>query len=161
MHICDNIPAWSPALRSPMRLRQTRKLHLADVSLAAAAIGASESSLLEDFKTLGLLFESLVLHDLKVYAQSFGAKVFQYHDASDLEVDAIIEKPNRDWIPVEIKLGAVQAEDAALNLEKFTKKITAAGDKPPICKMVVFGFGTPSSAPENDCIFVSVDSLCC
>ena len=161
MHICENITAWNPALRSPLRLRQANKLHLADVSLVAAALGANESSLLNDFKTLGLLFESLVLHDLKVYAQNLGAKIFQYHDASDLEVDAILEKTNGDWIPVEIKLGATQAEDASLNLEKFTKKITAAGNKPPLCKIVVFGFGVPTQPPADDCIFASIDSLCC
>lgn len=160
MHICDNIPAWYPALRSPVKIREAKKLHFADVSLVAATLSADVDALLNDFKTLGHLFESLVLHDLKVYANMFGAKVYQYHDSSDLEVDAIVEKPNGVWLPIEIKLGAVQAEKASANLDKLVKKITVAGNKPPICKLVIYGFGTPSSAPDEGCIYAALDSLC-
>ena len=160
MHICDGVPAWYPALRSPAKIREARKRHLADPSLAAAALGADVDSLLNDFKTLGYFFESLVLHDLKIYANMCGAKVYQYHDSTDLEVDAIVEKSNGDWFPVEIKLGAVQSENAATNLNKFVRKITSVGNKPPVCKLVIYGFGTPASAPEEGCIYASLDSLC-
>ena len=68
INIVDDIPAWHPALRSPVRLRQGAKRHLADPSLAVALLGANPESLTADPKTLGLLFESIVLHDLKVYA---------------------------------------------------------------------------------------------
>ena len=159
MHVCEGIPAWAPALRAPAKIREAKKLHLADVSLAAAALGASVDSLLNDFKTLGYLFESLVLHDLKVYANMCGAKVYQYHDASDLEVDAIIEKPNGDWLPVEVKLGGVQAEKALENVDKLVRKMTAAGNRPPVCELVVYGFGTPSKPAHSDCIIASLDSL--
>ena len=114
---------------------------------------------MNDFKTLGYLFESLVLHDLKVYANMCGAKVYQYHDASDLEVDAIIEKPNGDWLPVEVKLGGVQAEKALENVDKLVRKMTAAGNRPPVCELVVYGFGTPPKPAHDGCIFASLDSL--
>ena len=74
-----DIPAWSPAMRSPVHLRESKKHHLADPSLAAAALGATPETLLLDFKTLGLLFESLALHDLWVYAQANGMGL--YHSA--------------------------------------------------------------------------------
>ncbi len=160
MHICDGIPAWYPALRSPAKIREAKKLHLADPSLAAAALGADVNALLNDFKTLGYLFESLVLHDLKIYASMCGAKVYQYHDASDLEVDAIVEKTNGDWLPIEIKLGAVQADNASANLDKFVRKITGAGNKSPVCKLVIYGFGTPTTGPEVGCIYAAFDALC-
>ena len=115
--------------------------------------------MLNDFKTLGYLFESLVLHDLKVYANMCGAKVYQYHDSSDLEVDAVVEKPNGDWLPVEIKLGAVQTEKALQNIDKLVSKITAAGNRPPVCELVLYGFGTPSKPSHDGCIFASFDSL--
>ncbi len=162
LYICNDIAPWDPALRSPIKIRAACKHHLADCSLAAAALGADERALLNDFKTLGFLFESLVLHDLKVYAACCGAELFQYHDSSGLEVDAIIQKPNGDWFPIEIKLGAAQVEKAGLNLQKFTEKIVSAGNKTPLCKLIIYGFGTPQQLPEetcSNCIIAAFDTL--
>lgn len=39
INIVDDVPAWHPALRSPVKLRQGAKRHLADSSLAVALIG--------------------------------------------------------------------------------------------------------------------------
>ena len=160
LHICEDIPTWDPALRSPVKMRAAKKRHLADPSLAAAALGAGVPVLLEDFKTLGFLFESLVLHDLRVYADCCDARLYQYHDASGLEVDAVIEMESGGWIPVEIKLGAVQIEQACQTLEKFTRKIVSAGNVPPLAKLVVYGFGVPSFFPEDDFVVAAVDTLC-
>lgn len=55
------IPAWKPAMRPAVHARKSCKHHLADPSLAAAALGATPEALLGDFRTLGLLFESLAL----------------------------------------------------------------------------------------------------
>ncbi len=66
MFFVDDIPAWSPSLRSPVRIRAAAKRHLADPSLAAAALGATPSSLMKELKTLGCLFESLCIHDMRV-----------------------------------------------------------------------------------------------
>lgn len=94
MYFIDDVPAWHPALRSPVRIRTAHKHHLADPSLAAAAIGATVDTLLADPKTLGLLFESLATHDLTVYARSMDATVMHYRDDSNLEVDLIVEAHN-------------------------------------------------------------------
>ncbi len=160
LHVCDDISPWNPALRSPVKMRAAKKHHLSDPSLAVSALGASVDTLLDDFKTLGFLFESLVLHDLSVYASCCGARLHQYHDASGLEVDAIIEAANGDWIPVEIKLGAVQTEKACQALNKLEHKIVSAGNKPPLTKLVIYGFGVPSALPENGFIVAPIDALC-
>ena len=39
VNVVDDIPAWYPALRSPVRLRQAPKRHLSDPSLAASLLG--------------------------------------------------------------------------------------------------------------------------
>lgn len=109
INIIDDIPAWHPALRSPVKLRQGAKRHLADPSLAVALLGANPESLASDPKTLGLLFESLVLHDLKVYAAATDSLVSHYHDADDLEVDAVIHRRDGTWIAVEVKLGSLKS----------------------------------------------------
>jgi hypothetical protein len=53
MFLIKTIPAWSPPLKSTVRLRTSPKRMLADVSLAAAAMGADPAMLAGEPKTLG------------------------------------------------------------------------------------------------------------
>ena len=107
---------WKPALRSRVRLAATPKRHLADPSLAVAALGASVERLLgPQIELAGLLFESQVIHDLRVYAQPHRAGVRFYRDNKGLEVDAVIEAANGRWIAVEVKLGHHRVDEGAEN----------------------------------------------
>ena len=72
--ILEDQPAWNTHIRSTYSLRKSPKRHFTDVCLAIAALGADEKSLLNDLKFTGFLFESLVTHDLRVYAQANDAK---------------------------------------------------------------------------------------
>lgn len=121
--IYEEQPAWAPHLRSKSRLRKASKHHFVDPSLAVAALRASPGQLLNDINYLGLLFESMVIRDLRVFAQNIDGKVFHYRDNTGLEVDAIIETPSGKWGAFEIKLGTGRIEEAAKNLLKFNKKI--------------------------------------
>lgn len=154
-----NVPAWSPAMRSPARLRESPKRHLADPSLAAAALGATPESLLEDFKTLGLLFESLAIHDLWVYARANKMGLYHYHDARDLEVDVIMANPGGTWLPIEIKLSSAQLEEATDNLTALEKRMLAAGNKPPVAKVAVIGYGAQAHVNERGVQVVPLDVL--
>jgi predicted AAA+ superfamily ATPase len=138
--ITDDVPAWRPELRSRTRLRAASIRHLADPSLAVAAAGASPDRLLADLKWFGLLFESMVVRDLRVYAEALGAQVFHYRDESGLEADVIIEMPNSQWAAFEVKLGAGAAvvDEAASNLLKLRDKVDAA---PPVALGVITGTG--------------------
>ena len=113
LFVVEDQPAWSVGLRSRARLRQSPKRHLADPSLSAAALHAGPDRLTGDLSTFGLLFESLAVRDLRVYAQAARARLFHYRDSSGLEVDAIIERSDGAWIAAEIKLGGEDAIDAA------------------------------------------------
>lgn len=159
IHVVDDVPAWHPALRSPVKLRQGAKRHLADPSLAAALIGANPESLSADPKTLGLLFESLVLHDLKVYAAVNDASVSHYHDGDDLEVDAIVHRNDGSWIAVEIKLGSPQVEEASENLNRLERKMVEHGEKPPVSKCVIIGYGMPSHMTSDGVRVIPIDTL--
>lgn len=159
INIVDDIPAWHPALRSPVKLRQGAKRHLADPSLAVALLGANPDSLISDPKTLGLLFESLVLHDLKVYAAANDSSVSHYHDADDLEVDAVIHKRDGTWIAVEVKLGSPQIPEASANLLRLERKLVKRGKKPPAAKLIVIGFGMPAHKMTEGVIVAPVDTL--
>ncbi len=121
--IIENQPAWNTHIRSSYQLRKSPKRHFADVSIAVAALGLDKESLLNDLKFVGFLFESLAIHDLRVYAQANDAKVYHYRDSSGLEVDAIVQKHNGDWCAFEIKLGIGQIEEAAQNLKRFSSNL--------------------------------------
>ena len=156
--VCD-IPAWNPVMRSPVHLREARKHHLADPSLAAAALGATVETLLSDFKTLGLLFESLALHDLWVYARANGMGLYHYHDSCDLEVDAVIAAPGGVWIPVEVKLSSAQIEEASDSLVAVEKRMVAAGNTPPVSKVAIIGFGSQAYVTDRGVQVVTLDVL--
>lgn len=117
--IIEDQPAWNTHLRSSSTLRKSVKRHFSDVSLAVAALGAGKESLLNDLKFTGFLFESLAIHELRVYAQANDAKVYHYNDSSGLEIDAIVQKYTGEYCVFEIKLGIGQIEDAAKKLLKF------------------------------------------
>jgi len=139
--IIENQPAWNTHIRSSYSLRKSPKRHFSDVSLAVAALGANKELLLNDIKFTGFLFESLVTHELRIYAQANDAKVYHYRDSSGLEVDAIVQKYNGDWCAFEIKLGVGQIEEAATNLNKFVSILDEKRVKLPKSLNIITGTG--------------------
>lgn len=159
MFVVDDIPAWSPALRSPVRIRSTAKHHLADPSLAAAAIGATPSALLKELKTLGYLFESLVGHELIAYARMTDATVWHYRDDSDLEVDFIVQTPDGRWGAFEVKLGADQVDAGAKNVNRLDAKMSKRGERPAAVKAVIVGMGGIAERRDDGVCIIPIDSL--
>ena len=139
--IVEEQPAWSTHLRSAATLRKSPKIHFTDVCLSAAAIGADSDALLNDLKFTGFLFESLTTHDLRVYAQANDAQVFHYRDSNNLEIDAIVQKRNGNWIAFEIKLGAGQIDEAAENLKKMAAIIDEQHTFAPKSLNIITGTG--------------------
>ena len=156
--IIEDQPAWNPHIRSSYSLRKSPKRHFTDVSLAVAALGANDDRLLNELNFTGFLFESMVTHDLRVYAQANDAGVYHYRDASGLEIDSIIQKYNGDWCAFEIKLGTGQIEDAAMNLKKFVAQLDPKKTKAPVSMNIITGTGI--SYTRNDGInVISIGSL--
>lgn len=125
--VVEDQPAWAVGLRSRSTLRRTPKRHFVDTSLATSILGASPDRLLADPETLGLLFESLVIRDLRVYSQPARAEVFHYRDDTGLEIDAIVERDDGAWIAVEVKLSPAPAviDQAARSLLRLRNKVSA------------------------------------
>ena len=121
--IVENQPAWPTHLRSRSVLRSKPLRHLADPSLAVAAVRATPDRLLREPDFLGLLFESLVVRDLRVYAQAADAEVFHYREKGGLEVDAIVQSDAGPWAAFEIKLGEGRADGAARNLLRLARRV--------------------------------------
>jgi predicted AAA+ superfamily ATPase len=134
-------PAFNPHIRAAASLRKSPKRHLCDPSLAVAALGLSHEALLQDLKYTGFLFETLAVHELKVYAQANDAEVFHYQDSYGLEIDAIVQKRNGDYAAFEIKLGVGHIEKAAEHLKKFEKNIDTSKMKLPRSLNIITGTG--------------------
>lgn len=135
--------AWAPHLRSRSALRQAPKHHFMDPSLAVAALGATPGRLLADLPLLGTLFESLVYHELVVYAGASDATVHHYRDNTGLEVDAVVQTRQGDWCAFEAKLGFGQVEAAAATLLKFKARVdeTRTGPLRMLGVIVPTGYG--------------------
>lgn len=121
--IVEDLPAWPAHLRSRAVVRRSLKRYFVDPSLVAAALSATPAKLLKDLNAFGFLFENLVIRDLRIYAQSFGARVFHYRDSSGLEVDAIVEDKSGAWAAFEVKLGNSEIDKAAKNLLKLASQV--------------------------------------
>lgn len=133
-------PAFNPNMRSSVRVGKKPKRHLADPSLAAAALGANAGRLMGDLNTLGFLFESLCERDLAIYAQANGGRLYHYRDATGREIDAVVELADGRWGAFEVKLGANQIEAAAeslLSIKSFMENDPHA--KAPDVLVVVCG----------------------
>lgn len=123
LFIIEDIPAWSPAIRSKTSIRSSKKRNFIDPSLAVAALGISPEYFNNDFKTLGFLFECLCIRDLKIYSSILRGKVSYYHDAYGLESDAILHLEDGRYALIEFKLGATEFDKAAKNLLKLESLI--------------------------------------
>jgi predicted AAA+ superfamily ATPase len=141
LFIVEDQPAWQPHLRSRYRLRRASKRHFVDPSLAAAALRADPPGLIRDLNFMGFLFESLVVRDLRVYAQPLEGEVQHYRDSGGLEVDAIVQA-DASWGAFEIKLGGTEAiDEAATALLKFADRIDTSRTGPPGVLAVIVGNG--------------------
>jgi predicted AAA+ superfamily ATPase len=147
---CENLPAWRTHIRSSATLRQHPKRHFADPSLACGILRLNTAKkLLADMNYFGLLFESLVIRDLRIYAQANDAKVFHYHDSAGREVDAIVEAANGDWLAIEVELDVAAADTAAKNLLAFAGNIETAKTAAPRALVVITANGFAHTRPDG------------
>lgn len=143
---------WTPKLRSRARLRTSPKLHLVDASLAAASLGAGPQQLHRDLETLGVLFESAVVHDLMVLASEMGGEVRHYRDSNGKEIDAIIVLPDGRWGAVEVKLGGAQMPAGVESLRTVIDQIDTDVMGEPAFRLVVTGTGPTLTTDEGTAV---------
>jgi predicted AAA+ superfamily ATPase len=144
LFILDNIPAWSPNVRSRSRLRTNEKVRFVDPSLAIASLAINAAKLEGDPETFGFMFENLVSRDVLAYAEIINAKVFHYREAAnqgreELEVDLVVETSGDEYCLMEVKLGANQIDEAEATLLRVSDKLIAGGAQPPKSMVVISG----------------------
>ena len=161
LYVIRPISGWDAPIRSKSWLRIKPKYYFADPSMAAYLLGITPQRLLTDGQTFGLLFESLCMHDLAVYASAMpeasAAPLFYYRDSDGLEVDAIIELRDGRWGAFEIKLGENKVSEAAENLHRLQRKIAlnpAARNPSPSFLAVLIGSAETARYDKTNEVFV-------
>jgi uncharacterized protein len=114
--VVEDLPAWSPSLRSKTAIRTSAKRHFVDPSIATAVLRTNPEGILKDFQYFGFLFEALCTRDIRVYAGANDGDVFHYRDKGGLESDLIVRLRDGRWAAIEVKLGNKQIDLAAENL---------------------------------------------
>lgn len=147
--IIDDLLAWNTHIRSSAKLRVTPKRHLADPSLAVAVLGLSSEALIKDLNYTGFLFESQVVHDLRVYAEALDANVYYYRDSDGDEVDVILETRTGKFAAFEVKLGIGLVDEAVDSLNRFKNKLTDNKQKDLISLNVIVGSGFATTRPDG------------
>lgn len=159
LYIIEDVDAWCPAIRSKSAIRSSKKRNLIDPSIAVAAMGLSPEYFNTDFKTLGFLFESLCLRDLKIYSSRFDGYVSYYHDRYGLEADCVLHLNDGRFALIEFKLGSHEIDDGAKHLieienliKQYNKTEKQCPMRLPDLKIIITG--TQYGYKRDDGVFV-------
>ncbi len=158
--VVEDMVAWNPNLRSKTAIRTSDTRYFVDPSIAVAALGLGPSDLLADLNTFGLLFETLCVRDLRVYAEAMGGVLYHYRDQSGLECDAVVHLRNGSYGLVEIMLGGDRlVEEGAKSLKTLAAKIDTDKMKAPSFLMVLTGTGQYAYRRQDGVCVVPIGSL--
>lgn len=158
--VVEEAPAWNPNLRSKTAIRTSDTRYFIDPSIAVAALGIGPKDLINDLNTFGLLFETLCIRDLRIYAESIKGKVYHYRDASNLECDAVVHLRDGSYGLVEIKIGG----DSLINegvetLKKLESRIDTTKMKNPSFLLVLTAIGKYAYKREDGVYVVPIGCL--
>ena len=132
--VVEDSEAWCPALRSRTAIR----------------IGPED--LMNDIRTYGLLFETMAVRDLRVYADALNGGVSHYLDRNGLECDAVVHLRNGTSGLVEVKLGGESLiEEGARTLNDLSGILDSSRQREVAFKMVVTATG--------DCAYQRKDGI--
>ena len=160
LFVVEESLAWNPKLRSKTAIRTSNTRYFTDPSIAAASLGVGPQDLLADFKTFGLLFETLAVRDLRTYADALLGKVAHYRDVTNLECDAIVHLRDGSYGLIEIKIGGERLiNEGAETLLKLLGKIDTTKMKKPSFLMVLIGIGEIAYRRDDGVYVVPIGCL--
>lgn len=160
--LIEDAEAWNPNLRSKTAIRSSDTRYFVDPSIATGALGIGPGDLVKDPNTMGLLFETLCIRDLRVYAEALDGKVFHYRDKNDLECDAVLHLRDGSYGLIEIKLGGDKLiQEGASTLTKLAEKIDTNKMSTPSFKMILTAVGSYAYrlSDPDDVIVVPIGCL--
>lgn len=158
--VIEEMEAWNPNLRSKTAIRTSNTRYFVDPSIAAAALGLGPQDLIEDLNTFGLLFETMCIRDLRIFADVLNGNVYHFRDKTGLECDAVIHLRDGTYGLVEIKLGGDKLiAEGAENLKKLADKIDTTKMKNPAFLMVLIGVGDYAYRRQDGVYVVPIGCL--
>ena len=157
INLLENQEAYSTNLRARDKVGKSPKRHFTDPSLACAALDITSEKLIDDIRTFGFMYESLVERDLRIYIESLGGKLYHYrNNKNGVEVDAIVELPGGDYGAIEIKLGSNEIEDAKKSLTLFCDEVKVQ----PKFKCIIVGlWDAVVKDPESGIYILPITAL--
>ena len=158
--VIEDMPAWNPNLRSKTAIRTSDTRYFIDPSIATASLVIGPQDLINDLKTFGLMFETLCVRDLRVYAEALDGNVYHYRDKENLECDAVVHLRNGTYGLIEIKLGGNKLiEEGAANLKTLNSKLDTEKMKSPSFLMILVGTGDFAYRRDDGIYVVPVGCL--
>ena len=131
-----------------------------DPSIAVAALGLGPQDLIGDLNPFGLLFETMCIRDLRVFADALNGKVYHFRDKTGLECDAVVHLRNGSYGLIEVKLGGDKLiEEGADNLKTLKNKIDITKMKAPSFLMVLIGVGDYAYKRQDGVYVVPIGCL--
>lgn len=158
--VIEDALAWNPNLRSKTAIRSNDTHYFVDPSIATAALEIGPRDLINDLNTMGLLFETMAIRDLRCYADALWGNLYHYRDKSGLECDAVMHLRGGRYGLIEIKLGGDTAiEEGAKTLKNLAAKIDTAKMKAPAFRMVLTAVGTFAYTRKDGVLVVPIGCL--
>lgn len=158
--VIEDMEAWNPNLRSKTAIRTSDTRYFTDPSIATAALGIGPADLIADLNTFGLIFETLCMRDLRVYADALNGNVYHYRDKDGLECDAVVHLRDGKYGLIEIKLGGDKLiSEGVATLKKLAQKIDTTKMKQPSFLMVLTATGDYAYRREDGVIVVPIGCL--
>lgn len=158
--VVEDMPAWNPNLRSKSAIRTSDTRYFVDASIAAAALGIGPNDLINDLNTMGFLFETMCVRDLRVYAEALGGSVYHFRNKAGLECDAVVHLRNGSYGMIEIKLGGEKLiREGVETLTSLTESIDTSKMKEPAFRMILTAADQYAYRREDGICIVPVGCL--
>ncbi len=158
--VIEDSTAWNPNLRSKTAIRTSDTRYFIDPSIATSALGIGPNDLINDLSTMGLMFETMAIRDLRVYADALDGKIFHYRDKNGLECDAVLHRSNGQYGLIEIKLGGETSINNGIEtLQKLSKEIDTQKMQEPSFLMVLTAVGKYAYVNDEGVYIVPIGCL--
>lgn len=158
--VIEDAEAWNPNLRSKTAIRSSDTRYFTDPSIATASLGLGPDDLIADLNTFGLIFETLCMRDLRIYAEALNGNVYHYRDKNGLECDAVVHLRDGRYGLIEFKLGGDNLiNHGASTLLSLAEKIDTTKMKAPSFMMVLTAAGDYAYRRHDGVLVVPVGCL--
>ncbi|MDR3329682.1 MAG: DUF4143 domain-containing protein [Mycoplasmataceae bacterium] len=157
--VLEELQVWKAHARSSVRLVEKPKWYFIDPSIEVASLNLGYEKLMNDANYLGFVFESLVIRDLRIYAEAMDGNVFFFKDSNGYDVDAIVELPDGSWSAFEIKLGSYDGIEAGVENVKKIKDKVADRNKNNLKSLNIITIGTGSYTRDDGINIIELGNL--